>query len=427
MRLKFISILALILIIGSVNALSDRDLADTYYQKALEEFNKTNCRNASQLAEFALNYYGKIHNEEGKDKTLELIMQINSCLRSQGYIYYYRAFEFFNEGDYENAAILVTKARDLYSLIPYQDGVDRCDELLARIDEGYKVARSEYADGIYYQAEDFFVSEDYLNAKEYAEDALAIYEEVKDSEGAYRCTKFLKRVDDKITDIEEMANIEYGMAQELYSTRDFINYERAIGYAEEARGLYLKIGDQEGAAKAQSLMYVLFEEITEYEEELNKEAVESYKEARTYYLIGEYENAISEINKAITIYDRFRELARKTSIIHKETFYESKLSECGRLLTKINAEKEKEKIKDEAESYYDVAYNFFSSACFRDASDNVEEAYGVFKSIGYSAGMSKCIVLREKINENLEKMDEASSYYKSSEGYYRAADYGNAS
>jgi len=427
MKLKFISILALILIIGVANAVStDKDIADMYYQRAVDEYNRTNCKNASQFAELALNYYGRVHDREGENKTVELIIQINSCLRSQGYGYYYKAFEFLNQGEYENATIFVNKAKDRYSMIPYPEGIDRCDELLARINERYNEARKEYADELYYRAEDFFVSEDYLNAKTYAEDALAIYTEANDSEGASRCAKFLKTVDDKITEIEEMANIDYGRAQELYSKGGYENYEKAIGYAEEAKNLYLKIGYQESAAKAQSLIDILFEEMILYEEEQKKEAEESYKEARTYYLIGEYDNAISELNRSITIYVRFKSLAKKTNNRKKEDYYLDKIKECNALLVKINVGKEKAKVIEKAENYYDISYDFFSSACFRNASENVENAYGLFESIDYSAGMSKCIVLREKINENLEGIDEANSYYSSADGHYRTADYGNA-
>jgi len=423
MRVKFITALALVLIIGTANAISDRELADTYYQQALDAYEKTNCRNASQLAELALNYYDRAHHSEGKDRATALIIEINTCLRNQAYNYYYQAFEYYNRERYDDATDFANRARGLYSIIPYQDGIDTCDELIAKINAKVQTDRKAYADSLYYQAEDFFVSENYITAKKYAENASEVYAEIDDSAGVDKCTRFLNTVEGKITEIQEMANINYGMAQEYYGKGGYGNFNTALKYLGEAKRLYLKIDDDVGAAKAQEMVDVIYSEMAAYEAEQNKKAEEYYKEARTYYLTGEYESANSSSAKAQDIYQTFFDLARSAGDTKKITAYSERMIAVKELQKRIDEDWGKGRVRDDAEYHYDKTYVLFSSGCFENASESVEKAHDLFESIGYSAGMSKCIVLREKINENLENTNVANSKYISADGYYRSAEY----
>jgi len=423
MRVKFITALALVLIIGTANAISDRELADTYYQQALDEYEKTNCRNASQLAGLALNYYGRVHYSEGKDMAAALIIDSNTCLRNQAYNYYYQAFEYYNQERYDDATDFVNRARELYSIIPYPDGIDTCDELIAKINAKVQTDRKAYADSLYYQAEDFFISENYVTAKKYVENASAVYAEIDDSAGVDKCTRFLNTVEGKITEIQEMANINYGMAQEYYGKGGYGNFNTALEYVGEAKRLYLKIDDNVGAVKAQEMVDVIYSEMASYETEQNKKADEYYRDARTRYLTGDYEGANSSAAKARDIYQTFFNLARSARDKTKISTYSENIAVIEELQGRIDEDWGKMKVRDDAEYHYDETYVLFSSGCFENASESVEKAYDLFDSIGYSAGMSKCIVLREKINENLENMNVTNSKYMSANGYYRSAEY----
>ncbi len=423
MRVRFITALALILIIGMVNAFSDRELADMYYQQALDEYNKTNCKNASQLAGFALNYYDKAHNTGSKDKVTALIIDINTCLKNQAYGYYYQALDYYNQGRYTDAADFVSRSKELYSIIPYQDGMDRCDGLIAKIDKKVSEDKGAHADSLYHQAEELFISERYILAKGYIQNASAIYTEIGNSAGIERCRQFLITIGGKITDIRERANINYGMAQDYYEKGGYKNYDTAIEYAGEAKRLYLWIDDQEGAVKAQELMDVLFGGMSAYETEQNKKAEKYYSEARTDYLLEDYEIANSTLIKAYNIYRRFFDIARSADDRTMMANYSKKIKKVTKLQNRINEELIKARIRADAEDLYGKAYVFFGSGCFRNASEKVEKAYELFESIDYPTGMSKCIVLRIKINESQRNLGDATLEYMSAKGYYQSADY----
>ncbi|MBU4342301.1 MAG: hypothetical protein L6243_00440 [Candidatus Altiarchaeales archaeon] len=423
MRARLITALALVLIIGTVTAISDRELADMYYQQALDEYGNTSCKNASQLAELALNYYDRAHYTEGKDNAAALIIEINTCLRNQAYNYYYLAFEYYKQGNYADATDFVSRSKELYSLIPHQQGIDSCDGLIAKIDEKVETSKKAYADSLYYQAEDFFISENYITAREYAENASKVYAEIGDTAGVEKCTNFLATIGGKITEIEEMANINYGRAQEYYGTGGYENYNRALEYVGEAKRLYLRIDDEVGAAKAQELVDVIYSEMSIYEAEQNQKAEGYYREARTYYLTGDYTNANTTAVMAHDIYQTFLDLARSTNDKTKMKAYSDKIDVVDELQDRIRADWGKMSVKDDAEYHYDKAYVLFGSGCFGNASERVEKAYELFDSIDYSAGMSKCIVLRERIDWSQENMDDVNSRYISADEYYRSAEY----
>jgi len=423
MKAKLITALALVLVIGTVTAISDRELADMYYQQALDEYGNTKCKNASPLAELALNYYDRAHYTEGKDNAAALIIEVNTCLRNQAYNYYYQAFEYYNQGKYTDATDFVSRSRELYSLIPYQQGIDNCDDLIVKINEKVETSKKVYADSLYYQAEDFFISENYIIAREYTENASKVYAEIGDTAGVEKCTNFLTTVNERITEIEEMANINYGRAQEYYGKGGYSNYNTALEYVGEAKRLYLRIDNEVGAAKAQELVDVIYNEMSIYETEQNKKAEEYYREGKTCYLTGDYECANSSAAKAHDIYLTFFELAKSTDDRTKMKAYSEKIDVVDELWDRIKADWGKMSVKDDAEYHYDKAYVLFGSGCFENASERVEKAYELFDSISYSAGMSKCMVLREKIEEGLGNMDDVNLRYISAEGYYRSAEY----
>lgn len=414
-----------------------RELADSYYEKALIEYNSTNCKNASEYANKALILYSELNNDAGVQKSNELILKVNKCLRDSGYAYYSQALEFFKANDYANAKTYAEKAKEFYSYIPEPDEIAKCEKLISDANQKIIEDRKNRADEAYRKASDFYFSKqpDYINSQTFAQSALSIYKEISDSDGILKSEALLDKILKGMGEIKENADITYTNANEYYKEArlrlSFDNYKKALEYAKKARDLYSMINDSEGFSKALDLIDLIEKDIRENEDVLKQQADKYYDTAQTYFLYDDFENASIYIENAKNGYSQLYQMVEK--MIEDQNLRESKKKLYGGLIAKsdefidrINKTRREGGIMVQAESFYDDAERFFNYAEYENASVAIQKAKDLFSSINNYAGISKSDTLILKINKKSDLMNEAGTYYKKSRDYYLIADFDNA-
>jgi len=114
--------------------------------------------------------------------------------------YYARAQNYFRDGRYNESLQYLQKAKRIYLKYNSRADVLRANELIKTIEETIFKARREMADAYYDKAVQFFIDEDYKQAKAYALDSKRLYEEFWDSRNALKAELLLIRIEDKISD-----------------------------------------------------------------------------------------------------------------------------------------------------------------------------------------------------------------------------------
>ncbi len=414
-----------------------RELADLYYGNALIEYNSTNCKNASEYANKALILYSELSNDAGIQKSNELILKINKCLRDAGYTYYSQALEFFNAEDYANAKTYAEKAKELYSYIPEPDEIVKCEKLISDANQKIIEDRKNQADGAYKKATDLYFSKppDYINSRTFAQSALSIYWEINDSDGILKSEALLDKILKGMGEIKENADITYTTANEYYKEArlrlSFDNYKNALEHAKKARDMYSMINNTDGFSKALDLIDLIEKDVKENEDLLKQQADKYYDKAQTYFLYDDFENASIYIENAKNGYSQLYQMVEKMIEDQdlresKKKLYEGLIAKSNEFIDRINKTRRDREIMVQAESFYDDAERFFNYAEYENASVAIQKAKDIFSSINNYAGVSKSDTLILKINKKSDLMNEAGTYYKKSQDYYLIADFDNA-
>lgn len=433
-------------LIINANAISDQDLADTYYQTAGEAYDAGDCANASKLAGRALTLYTKISDEAGSAKTLDLIGEINTCLKMNGDSYYRKAVDNFNKKYYTKCVTWARKAEEQYSLIPEPSGVSKCVDLIADAEKELNKIKIGEADKIYETAMRLFDSEDMINAEAKAKEALEIYTETDYTNGIKDCDALLSAIDAWITQTILEAEVKYGNANEYFKkavkSRKFDDYNKAMEYAKEAKTLFNKAGDKDGYVMSRDLLSFINADIVALEDEFNEEAASHYAEGIREYLygLGDKENSVrrqhlnnakSEIEPAKSIYTQLYNWADslKDSSVREEKKerYKAEIRNCDAKLEDIKQKLKDMRIQEDAEEFYLNANAFFIRGECETAKESVDNASPLFTEIGDYAGISKCNTLMSQINGCLKILENADNSYNEADACLNKMDFNNAS
>lgn len=430
------------------SAQSDIALADILYEEAQKLYEQGNCKNASEKVERAYNLYSKHNNIPGMNKCNDLDGQIDTCLRNQGYNKYQEAGKRLRNQEYDAAKAFALEAKELFSLIPDEEWVSKCEERIQVIGKEIDKYLESMGDDYYGEAMDFYGKSDYLTALEKAKTAKEFYSKIPSSEGVQKCETLIENINIDMKQTKEKANLYYTYAEEWYTKAQtnptFKNFNTAMGYAENASRLYSLVNDTAGYASAQDLLNFLKEELARNEERLNNEAKSYYNTAEQEYLEGrryfheeEYSLAYQLFNNASShskyakatyteLYEWSKDLIDPQQRKRKKDFYSQKIRECQEQLKKINSEKNTIEKRKRAESLYKEAHSLKGKALYENASSAVREAQRIFEEIEDWSGVSKCVTLTRDINHALQIKAEADTFYTNATQNYHQANFENA-
>lgn len=444
-----ITLIIFFVLATNANATSDKELADTYYQKAMESYNDGNCVNASELASRALTLYTKSGNEAGRLKTLDLIGDINICLAGNGDSYYEIALRECNKktyGGYEKCITWARKAREQYLLIPDQLEVSKCENQIKYAEEQMvEIIRGE-ANGLYNSALELYdKKENMFNTKKKAEGALSKYTEIGDTEGIEKCNALLGAIKIWFEEKTHEAETNYRYASERYQTAlksdKFEDYEKAMDYAKKAQELFDQVNNKEGYAKSRDLITIINGDMGRLEDKFNKEATAHYETGLKELLFGKSErdgskkreyfnNAKKKMGQARSIYVRLYNWAKELKDYkvrdEKKKRYTSRIHKCDEKLEEIQIELDRIIRREKAEKAYVDANTFFTKGECKKARERVDNASSIFKEISDYSGVSKCDELVKHITECLNKLKSADKYYSKATARYKEADSVNA-
>jgi len=113
---------------------------------------------------------------------------------------YGRALEFYGKNKYDESKTYLLKAKTIYLELNNTVGVDKADLLLRQIDDEIRLRKSLKADALYADALSYYGFRNFTAARQYAEDAKAIYAEVKDEKNAGKVDEFIVKIGDEYVD-----------------------------------------------------------------------------------------------------------------------------------------------------------------------------------------------------------------------------------
>jgi len=111
---------------------------------------------------------------------------------------YIKAQEFYIISEYNLSLEFLTQAKEFYMKANDPVGVRKTNELIKNIDEKFSGLKRYQADMYYNKAQEYFVEEDYLQAKQFAEMAKILYDEFRDTQNSLKAELLLMRINKMI-------------------------------------------------------------------------------------------------------------------------------------------------------------------------------------------------------------------------------------
>ncbi|MEM2918237.1 MAG: hypothetical protein QXY62_01910 [Candidatus Altiarchaeota archaeon] len=321
-------------------------------------------------------------------------------------MYYGEAKKQYDAANCINASIFAERAYNLYVKVGnFQKGnevnefrsikVDKCLR-----DQGY----------IYYQkALEYYTQGGYGNynlAKQYAEKAKEYYSYLLfPGDLIEKCDELIKNAENKIKENKkEQADGIYNEAYKLYKQRKDLFY--ALNKANEAKEIYSLINDMQGVEKCNALISNIQVDIAQIDENANV----YYTTAQEWYTKATLNPTFKNFNTAL-------EYAKNASELYSLVNNTAGYANCIALINNIqNAlSKNEERLKKEAESYYNKAELLYLSGRSKYNEGNYVLAEEMFKNATSASKTAKQIYtelynwadsLRGK--ERIEKIE----YYK---------------
>ena len=185
----------------------------------------------------------------------------------------------FSQRVYSQAKLQFEKAKKLYLEANMTEKVSEMQEMITKCDKGLD-AEVAYQEGM-----EYYSKKEYDNAITEFQRSKSLYDEIEDSTGSQQAQPM-------IDECEKAKNAEaaYEKGREYYEQKE---YDNAITEFQRSKSLYDEIEDSTGSQQAQSM-------IDECEKAKNAEA--AYEKGREYYSKSKYEDAITEFEKAISLY-----------------------------------------------------------------------------------------------------------------------------
>jgi len=419
--------------------LTDGQMASAYYDIAGEYFLQDNptidsYTKAKTFAEYAKNFYNLAGDGEGVLRCDDMISRANSEINNmrnikqeQAYTFYKMAQDSFFQGNYPAARKYAINASAIYTEISDHTGISRTASIIVSIDA--KINETRYnALASYDRALDYYAQKDYKSALKYASTSQQLYSQIEDQDGMLKATSLVTRINTEYGQLNEqrlrLAQTYYDKAEEMLIIRDYVN---ATEYAKSSREIYMEfynaaVLEEQGLASSEKVKtklysgYVrnvdnLIERInSEWGSEKKKEQAELfYTRAQEYYIEAQLESALNYAQRAKSYFTDLNEYIG--------------VNKCDSLITSIN---NRMADKREADTNYEKAYSFYSTAEFESALLYVGKAKNLYVKILDTKNTEKVDNLTSMINDGILLRDQANTHYQKASGYFNAGDYENA-
>ncbi|MFH1835493.1 MAG: PQQ-binding-like beta-propeller repeat protein [Methanobacteriota archaeon] len=283
--------------------------ADKLLDKALERYDEGNYESASTLMQEAIKLYTEIGYDEGISKADVFFSRIDAdALLVEG-------MRYIQAGEFGRASDALKESKELYEYLGDSEGVAKAEKLLVEREVEFESTINSsivslMADTAYTRAWSSFYRRQLEDAISYSSTALKLYVSLEDEDN---------RVKTEILLTHARADLEYARGLEFVSSGDGV---KAIGYFENALGLYEEINYSIGILKSESILDKTI---------LVVEADVIYEDALKYYGLEKYDIAKALAEDALK---GFR-ILNDTGGIERATF----------LLTEASRENRKQKEK----------------------------------------------------------------------------------
>lgn len=265
-------------------------------------------------------------------------------------------------------------------------------------DNDYRKNQTAYK--LYREAQEFYPQECF-NVLPLAEDALKIFREINNDNGALNCEAMIticRNVTERIINTQKLADEYYSIAERHLREE---SHDDATIYAQKAMDLYNEINRGYDVIKCDKLILKIAG--IEYNITLEK-AKKYYTEAYYFYTTGSYRNSTVYLERAM---DMYRELNHSEGI-----------TECDVLFKGIER-MEREKVAD---NFYSMAQDSYQFDEYSDALASLEQALEIYEELNLSDKLS----MGNSLKNQAENYLKAREYYSLASEYYESGDYVNA-
>lgn len=431
----------LAMLASSVNAQTQEELAEQYYNLASDAFNKNDCKNASIYVNRAFDLYAQIGSVVGKTKCEDLILKINNCLGPAGDTLYIQALDYFTNGvdylnsgnykearkEFDTAMVLIYNANSSYHhmLPPDPERLKKIDIKYQQISDKIWESELKKADDLYASALDFFSREDVFTARLYVDNASEIYTMYNHLSGMDKSRKLLDEILKWISTKKERADYLYEGGIGDYTGANCTNkgFFDALDKFKEAKDTYILVQDFTGAQNCEYMTNQTNKRIGGCRDVLLETANEYYIEANTLYILA---NTPEDCDRAEEIANTVKRMYTEVYNMFKDTISSAGMIKCDQLIKNIKAKKIGITGIIKARESHNSAVRLFNEGEYEQAYVLVKEARGIFEGMGDFGGVTDCDRLIKDISLMLDKIKEAEGYYNVSLGYYMIAEYENA-
>ena len=307
---KKILLLGLVILLLATDVLSSSKYeADSYYTAAGVYFNTGDYKNSLRSIHLGREIYSEIGDDYGVARCNDFLVKIDEILPpvQKANYYYDIAGDYYLQNttdivSYTRAKNFAQLAKDIYQQLGDSNNVLKADDIIKGADEKIRIikeSRSQDAERYYLMARSNFFEKNYLIAKTYALNASALYTMVPDEEGISKAATLLTSINEKLNELKQDAIASYDKALDYYTVKD---YKNAYYYANASYWLYTATGDMDGISKAKNLVSKINEEAAQTEEEKKRLAQKYINSAEEFLVIKDYEKATEAATNAKNIY-----------------------------------------------------------------------------------------------------------------------------
>ncbi|MFH1722116.1 MAG: hypothetical protein ABH950_05890 [Candidatus Altiarchaeota archaeon] len=222
------------------------------FSRARDSYRGGDFKEGKRLALEAKGLYTELDDESGVSKANILMQNAEDYLKADSY--YQEALDYFDKRQYETSKSYVSDARQIYQELGDSSGIEKSDKLLLILAEKLSGATSKYAGDAYLeQASQYQDSRQFDLACAFAKKARNSYNEVSDHEGVENAGKIISSCTEKLRrqSSTDLANEYYQNALLYLSKGDETQAKR---FAEDALELYSELGNDEGMVNAGDLL-----------------------------------------------------------------------------------------------------------------------------------------------------------------------------
>lgn len=271
--------------------------AEEAHSKAYSLYIGGNYSGARFYASMAQRMFQMVDNTEGvlRCEFIFLVTENSSAVdkREKAEEYYENAADFLAVNSFDDARYYAETALDIFLGINDKNSAMKCNLLLLDINRKEKELKKSNAFRNYNSALDYLSQNMFDKASLHAYEALRLYTELNDSDGIADCGSLLDGL--ILKEKRHKADSLYNLSLQSF---DLEAYENASIYADEAKELYLELGEEKAAAGCDSLLNLSerYIEIALY-----------YDFALEQYRSAHMENATLYAKKAKAIYEELND------------------------------------------------------------------------------------------------------------------------